>query len=518
EFLKQTAQLTAGTTVLPSLLSKAINRAYSIDPDPGSTYKDAEHVVFLMQENRSFDHSFGSLRGVRGFGDPRAINLPNGYPVWFQSNDKDEIYAPFRLDLNESKATWMGALPHGRSSQIGARNDGTYNRWLETKKSYNEDYADMPLTMGYYTRKDIPFYYALADAFTICDQNFCSSLTGTSPNRLYFWSGTVRHEQHSRSHPHLVNSEIDYQDLQWKTFPERLQQHGIDWRVYQNELSIPVGLKGEESSWLANFTNNDLEYFAQYKVRLHKQHLEFFKKQAAKLEQQLSDLKDNKAPFKQIDEVQKKLDDIKAYRKRWNEEQYRKHSDFEKRIHERAFTTNAGDPDYHKLERLSYSDNGQDREINIPKGDILRNFRQDVHSGNLPTVSWLVAPQKFSDHPSSPWYGAWYVSEVMNILTQNPEVWKKTIFVITYDENDGYFDHVPPFVAPNPTDTSTGKVSDGIENSVDYATEEDSPIGLGYRVPKLVISPWSRGGWVNSEVLDHTSDLQFLETFLTQRT
>jgi phospholipase C len=52
-------------------------------------------------------------------------------------------------------------------------------------------------------------------------------------------------------------------------------------------------------------------------------------------------------------------------------------------------------------------------------------------------VSWLVAPQKFSDHPSAPWYGAWYVSEAMNILTENPDVWKKTIYILNYDDNDG---------------------------------------------------------------------------------
>ena len=85
-------------------------------------------------------------------------------------------------------------------------------------------------------------------------------------------------------------------------------------------------------------------------------------------------------------------------------------------------------------------------------------------------VSWLVAPENFSDHPSSAWFGAWYVSEVMDILTQNPEVWKKTIFILTYDENDGYFDHVPPFVAPNPHKPDTGKTSEGIDTRVDYVT------------------------------------------------
>ncbi|MGH7620223.1 MAG: alkaline phosphatase family protein, partial [Gemmatimonadaceae bacterium] len=146
----------------------------------------------------------------------------------------------------------------------------------------------------------------------------------------------------------------------------------------------------------------------------------------------------------------------------------------------------------------------------------LHQFRQDASSGSLPAVSWIVAPQNFSDHPSAPWYGAWYVSEVLDVLTKNPEVWKKTVFILCYDENDGYFDHVPPFVAPHPTRPETGKASSGIDTSIDWANVygRESSIGLGYRVPLVIASPWSRGGCVNSEVFDHTSVLRFLEVWL----
>jgi len=104
----------------------------------------------------------------------------------------------------------------------------------------------------------------------------------------------------------------------------------------------------------------------------------------------------------------------------------------------------------------------------------------------------------------------------MNILTKNPEVWKKTVFILCYDENDGYFDHVPPFVAPHPDRPDTGKVSEGMDTSVDVANVHgrDSSVGLGFRVPLVVASPWSRGGSVNSQIFDHTSILQFLETWL----
>jgi phospholipase C len=201
-------------------------------------------------------------------------------------------------------------------------------------------------------------------------------------------------------------------------------------------------------------------------------------------------------------------------------------------LHLKAFDSNKNDPHYRTLESLSYKDGDTERTMKAPKGDVLHQFRQDVQSGQLPTVSWLSAPENFSDHPGAPWYGAWYVSEVMDILTHNPEVWKKTIFILAYDENDGYFDHVPPFTAPHPHKEGTGKVSTGIDTSVDFVThaqeearngfpqpfDRECSIGLGFRVPLIIASPWTRGGWVNSEVFDHTSTLQFLETFLSHKT
>src|SRR5882757_7830809 len=104
EFLKKTALLT-GAAGLAQLLPASIQRALAIDPAKGSSWLDAEHVVILMQENRSFDHCYGRLRGVRGFNDPRAITLPGGNPVWLQQNAAGEVYAPFRLDIKDTKAT-----------------------------------------------------------------------------------------------------------------------------------------------------------------------------------------------------------------------------------------------------------------------------------------------------------------------------------------------------------------------------------------------------------------------------
>ena len=540
EFIKKAAMLSGGLGFFS--LPASIQKALAINPDNGSTYLDAEHIVFLMQENRSFDHTYGTLQGVRGFNDPRAIRQPNKNLVWLQTNKGGETYAPFRLDIKDTKITWMGSLPHSWTNQVDARNNGKYNRWLDVKQPGEKEYANMPLTMGYYTREDIPFYYALADAFTVCDQHFCSCLTGTTPNRLYFWTGTIREEQNENSKANVWNEDADYDtNVGWKTFPERLEENDISWKIYQNDISVDGGFTEEEDAWMANFGDNPMEYFSQYNVKLSARYINYLQKQLVSLPKEIKELENKihatSSKGKKSRDLKKKLAAKKAHLIKikkeipvYTKEKYDQLSPHEKNIYEKAFCNNKKDPAFYQLTSLQYKDGNTDREINIPKGDILHQFRQDVNSGNLPTVSWLVAPENFSDHPSSAWFGAWYVSEVMDILTQNPDVWKKTIFILTYDENDGYFDHVPPFVAPNPHDETTGKTSAGIDTSVDYVTMEQerkrkieekfmrqSAIGLGYRVPLVIASPWSRGGFVCSQVFDHTSSLQFLENFLSEK-
>lgn len=538
EFLKKAAQLSAGTGLI-NILPASIAKAMAIDPAPGSTFMDAEHIVFLMQENRSFDHTYGSLQGVRGFNDPRAITLPDDNSVWLQTDAEGKTYPPFHYDIHNSKITWMSSLPHSWSNQVDARNDGKYDKWLQSKRSGHKEYADMPLTMGFFTREDIPFYYSLADAFTVCDQNFCSALTGTTPNRLYFWTGTIRNKPDANALAAVWNGDADYGNMVgWKTFPEVLEENKIPWKIYQNELSVGVGFEGEEDAWLANFTDNSIEFFEQYNVKLHPEYIAALPKIAKRLDDELrkreeksktlaADSPEAKRNSNEISWIKKKIIEIEEDKKNCTTEKFNKLSEFEKNIHRKAFDTNRGDPDYHQLTSLKYNDNGVERELVIPKGDILYQFRKDVESNQLPTVSWLVAPENFSDHPGAAWYGAWYISEVMDILTKNPEVWKKTIFILTYDENDGYFDHVPPFVVPHPDKKDTGLVSANIDTAAEYVANADqqsdkdhariSPIGLGYRVPLVIASPWSRGGWVNSEVFDHTSSLQFLEKFLSQK-
>jgi phospholipase C len=474
----------AGSNVVVGNLIGSIQRAVSIEPERDSSFLDAQHIVVLMQENRSFDHAFGAMRGVRGFHDPRAIQLENGNPVWIQTNKDGKSYIPFRLDIKHTRSTWMGCLPHSWTDQVDAANGGKHDRWLDAK-AIKGQYAGLPLTMGYHNREDLPFYYTLADSFTVCDQAFCSTLTGTTPNRLHLWTGTARRAQDPAAQVIVRNEDCNYSNLaDWKTFPERLEEHGISWKIYQNELSVSTGLEDEAESWLANFTDNPLEWFEQYDVFSHDAHRRFRGETA------------ESRPMSNP-------------------------------LHDKAFCTNRNDAAYRQLEELTYEHNGTTKRMQIPKGDILYQFRADVANGELPRISWLIPPERFSDHPCSAWYGQWYLSEVMSILTANPDVWRQTIFILTYDENDGFFDHVPPFQAPH---AGTGKASAGLDCSLDYLDAEhdkqfkpnaalrSNAIGLGFRVPMVVASPWSRGGAVCSQVFDHTSVIQLMETILSHQT
>lgn len=537
EFLRKTL-LFSGASGVASLMPSSIQKAFAIDPEMGSSFLDADHVVILMQENRSFDHALGSLSGVRGFNDPRSISLPNGLPVWYQTDKAGRTFAPFRLDLKGSKVTWMGSLPHSRASQVDAFNGGKYDKWLIAKRPGNKKYAEMPLTLGYFTREDLPFHYALADAFTVCDQNFCSGMTSTTPNRSFFWTGKISEMKDGMQKVNIRNEDFSYGKHTWKSFPELLESQGIAWKFYQNETSCGGGLTGEERSWLANFGCNVLEFFQAYNVKFKDTYVANLEKQVRDLPKQISALEE-RSPSSE-DEAKKIKEDIRKKRnvletverdlKVYSSQNYEKLSSYYKSLNNRAFTINRGDDNYRSLIKLTVKDKGKHREVEVPKGDVLHQFREDVNTNQLPVVSWLAGPKNLSDHPSAPWYGAWYVSEILDILTQKPEVWKKTIFIITYDENDGYFDHVKPFVIPDLKQPDSGKCSEGIDSEVEMVRLEnelnqgvtqkqarEGAIGLGFRVPMYIVSPWSRGGKVCSQVFDHTSTLQFLEYFIRNK-
>jgi len=421
DFLRAMGLATAGATVPMS-----ISRALAIPANNRTgTIEDVEHIVILMQENRSFDHYFGTLRGVRGFGDPRAVVLPSGKTVWYQPSGSKEVL-PFRPNVASMGSTFLPDPPHGWNDTHAAWNGGKHDQWVPNKGV---------VTMTYETRQDIPYQYALADAFTICDAYHCSLMGPTDPNRYHMWTGWVGNDG-SGGGPVITNAELGYD---WSTYPERLERAGISWKIYQD---IGHGLNAAgfwgwafDEPYTGNYGDNSLLYFHQYQNAL------FGTPLADKAKTGTNILANNRDPVRLLD-----------------------------------------------------------------------IFRDDVRSGNLPQVSWIVAPESYTEHPNwTPNFGAWYGSQFLDILVSNPDVWSKTVFLLTYDEEGGFFDHQVP---PTPPESNfQGKSTVDVINEIFPGDKNhpSGPYGLGMRVPMIVISPWSKGGWVNSEVFDHTSLIRFIE-------
>src|ERR1019366_7896022 len=125
--------------------------------------------------------------------------------------------------------------------------------------------------------------------------------------------------------------------------------------------------------------------------------------------------------------------------------------------------------------------------------------------GKLPQVSWLVGSILTSDHPPSPsLFGENILSLIVSALTANPALWAKTVLFVTYDENGGVFDHVAPVTAPLGRPGEYVPAPAVPAPTVIGSPAITGPIGLGFRVPKLIISPFSRGGYVPSDLFDHT--------------
>jgi len=352
--------------------------------------RDIDHFIILMKENRSFDHYFGTLAGVRGFDDAKALRRPGGRSVFEQVDDDGKrAVLPFHLDTKRTNAQRLFSTDHSWAGQHGAWDGGKLDRWISAHAAL--DGAQAPLTMGYLTRDDLPFYYALADAFTVCDNYHASVLGPTHPNRYYLMSGTIDPDGKAGG-PVIDNTPRHYT---WETYPERLERAGISWRVYHD---------------LDDYYCNVLRFFAQYKA----------------------------AP-----------------------------------AHSSLFR-NA------RLDRPFYE------------------LLWDIRHGNIPQVTWIVPPSFQSEHPDYlPAAGEDHTRQVLEALWSNPDLWARTALILNYDENDGQFDHVVP---PTPEPGTPGEFIGGL------------PVGLGFRVPCVVISPWSRGGYVCSETFDHTSTLRLLET------
>jgi phospholipase C len=473
-----------GMGAVASTLNANIAKALSIPAHYRTgTIRDVEHIVVLMQENRPFDHHFGTLRGVRGFADPRAakINLPRlsgtgttpasvflqpstpaltaaGYslPPGTLGGPTDGMYVipPFRINpesvkpgLTGTGSTYLPGTGHSWSSTHAGWNHGKYDGWVVSVG---------PMAMSYMTREDIPYHFALADAFTVGDAYFCSLMGPTNPNRCYMWTGCIGNVNYlgaggtdgKGAGPITSNGlSSNHAYYVWETFPEVLQAAGISWKIYQDiggATFAPDFGDGAGNDFAGNYADNSVLYFNQYATAAPG-----------------TPLFDRGCTGTRISEI---MPDASASAEAWQE--WAEH--------------------------------------------LFDDFRNDVKNGKLPQVSWICAPAGYTEHSSWPMnYGAWFISQIFDILVSNPEVFSKTVFLINYDEADGSFDHIVP---PAPPETpANGASTVSIENEILPNANPPGAIGFGQRVPLLAISPWSKGGYVSSQVFDHTSVIRFIE-------
>lgn len=226
----------AGVTVAAAaqaLMPFNVRRVLAQGPPKQGSLDDIKHVVLLMQENRSLDHYFGTLAGARGFSDPKAHKLSNGRSVFYQpdAENPDGYLLPFHLDTRATSAQKIPSTSHAWAVQHEAWNYGEMDLWLPAHRK--ADGANGPYCMGYYMRSDIPFQFALAESFTLCDEYFCSVLGPTWPNRMCWMTGTIDPE--GLGGGPITSNHAPPGGYTWTTYPERLDEAGISWKVYQQE-------------------------------------------------------------------------------------------------------------------------------------------------------------------------------------------------------------------------------------------------------------------------------------------
>ncbi|GJN69914.1 non-hemolytic phospholipase C precursor [Purpureocillium lilacinum] len=374
--------------------------------------KDIKHIVLFMQENRAFDHYFGTMAGVRGFGDPNVQVNNDGRTVFEQpipeAKNGVDILKPWHINYlggEWKQATQcMAAGDNGWGAMHSAYNSGLGNNWVR---------ADGAWSLGYFKREDVPTQWDIAEGWTLADMATQSVLAATDPNRIMWMSGSINIPG-SPSNPDgsggiiIDNSatpgceapRLNCFPFVWKTFPEYLEDAGISWQVWQD---------------LDNFEDNMLAYFEQYQLAKNGSALR---------------TKGNSYPG-------------------------------------------------------------------------LDAFYKAAADGTLPQVSWIVGPQELAEHaPNQPVDGAWLQKKVVDAITSSPK-YHETVLIISYDEQGGWADHVVP-QAPD-RDAAGEWMMDP------YNQYGIVPVGPGWRTPRTIVSPWTRGGNVFTERADHTSDIMFVE-------
>jgi phospholipase C len=444
-----------------------------------------------MMENRSFDEYFGTFPGAAGFYD----GSPSMAQPWL--SQPGGVLYPWRMSTFTTNALATPGLGHDWITNHVAINVDPASGSPDNANFYtSSDYK--AVAMGCYVADDIPYQWALAQSFALCDHYFCSVLAGTASNRLYLVGGTITDPAQALPASGIYSgSESDSAN----TGPET-NYNGTDPILYNfGSQAAPEAFGAANVPVIPWVTN--LAHWQSYLADLWKSSA-------------------GQPPYRVYDDwnwqfgwatSQPRLAGVSDLNVFTYYEPYQAASG----------QITLGTPDDPNYFAANYTPNaagapGDDRPL----------FAQHINPTDaqqqapfLAPLTWILPPWNYSEHPTfTSADGAYYVAQIVDALMAS-EFWESTVLVITYDETDVHFDHMPPPLSPDPRQVLAGLqpspyepwVEDASGTSDDgYAINYPAPVGAGLRVPTIIVSPWTYQRGIVSDQLDHTSILQLMET------
>ncbi|HMF92379.1 MAG TPA: alkaline phosphatase family protein [Candidatus Angelobacter sp.] len=429
-------------------------------PTPPATINSVNHVIVMLQENRSFDSYFGKMTAYRAAnGIPGTVEdldagkfsnsgiapyhsgsvcMENLSPDWAEDHHDVNLHRPKSIDPRDTKTMPM---------------DGFVSTAAGIAKAENFIDTSGHRAMGFYTEHELNYYYFMASNFAMSDAFYSPNPTNTANNRMYALAATSQGTVHTPGGAESCpGARIQATS---KTIFQLLSEHNISWKIYITDL-LPTCDPKNGTFPLA--------------CAVHSTYLQFFT---------YINGASAKPPVAGVNpEVMKHMAPLDC---------------------SGATSIN---PKAHK-------------PYVCPQG--VTDFFTDLAKGTLPSVAFIEtgAFSGRDEHPSGNnggtqiviniQAGAKFVSEVMNPFMASP-AWKDSVFFWFTDEGGGAFDHVPPIGVLNP---------DGVKPILCLA--KDLNVGgdfniTGFRVPNFIVSPFSRKNFVSHTPMDYTAWLKFVET------
>lgn len=419
---------------------------------PPASLSSIKHIIFMAQENRSFDSYFGALReywAQNKIPDESLDGLPQFNPTSGPTplqgpaptnpgcNPADPVPSDCVIDSTHPVTSFhfqTECTENPSPSWDEAHDDWDYTDpvgnspaalngfvWTAAHDARQQKFYDTNgvRAMGYYDGTDLNYYYYMASYFATSDQWFQPVLSRTQINRAYLYAATSQ----GRVYPNGTDA-ADATPLTAKTIFQELQDAGVTWKIYVNPQGSTCAGPPYDPACLMTLSEFDEFSYAQTIVTNYPQNI-------VPISQYFTDLQNDTLP------------------------------------------------------QVAYIDPATDAGL-------------DEH----PSVS--------DNAPDNVQYGAQYVASLINGLMQSSS-WQSSAFILTWDESGGFYDHVPPPTEPSPDGIKPVDLQPG-----DTCTSSTGPLcdftQAGYRVPLIVVSPFTKAHYVSHTTADYTAILKFIET------